>query len=146
VENTEDLGLQAWRSVLRSHARVTRAVDAQLQAGIGLSFRWYDLLTRLSRSPTGSLRMSELATAILMSPSGATRLVDQIVAKGLVSRRKDPSDARGYLVELTKEGRKMHKRATAVYERAIHELVAQRLTEEQLKTITEALETLAPPR
>jgi DNA-binding MarR family transcriptional regulator len=146
MENTDDLRMQAWRSVLRSHARVTRAVDAELQAGIGLPFRWYDLLVRLSRSPTSSLRMSELASAILMSPSGATRLVDQLVAKGLVSRRKDPSDARGYLAELTKEGRAMLRKSTAVYEQAIHRHFAEHLSEHQLQTIIEALESLAPPR
>jgi DNA-binding MarR family transcriptional regulator len=146
MEHTEGLGMQAWRSVLRSHARVTRAVDAELQASIGLSFRSYDLLVRLSRSPTGSLRMSELATLVLLSPSGVTRLVDQLVAKGLVSRRKDPSDARGYLAELTKEGRAMLRKSTRVYEQAIHKHFAERLNDDQMQTIVEALETLAPPR
>src|SRR3954470_8376341 len=144
MQNTEDLGMLAWRSVLRSHARVTRAVDAELQAGIGIPFRSYDLLARLSRSPTGSPRMSELATAILMSPSGATRVVDQLVAKGLLSRRKDPSDARGYLVELTKEGRAMLRKSAPLYEAAIRRHFADHLTEQQLQTITEALEVLAP--
>ena len=146
MENSEDLGMQAWRSVFRSHARVTRAVDAELQAGIGLSFRSFDLLVRLSRSGTGSIRMSELATLVLLSPSGVTRLVDQLVAKGLVSRRRDPSDARGYLAELTKEGRAMLKKAGRVYEQAIHKHFAERLTDDQLQTITDALEALAPPR
>ena len=146
MENTDELGMHAWRSVLRSHARVTRAVDAELQASIGLSFRWYELLIRLSRSQAGSMRMSELATAIVMSPSGATRLVDQLVAKKLVSRRKDPTDARGYLVEITKEGRTMLRKSAHTYQEAIHQHFAQRLTTEQLQTLIEALETIAPPR
>jgi DNA-binding MarR family transcriptional regulator len=142
MKDIDELGLRAWRTVLRSHARVMRAVDAELEAGMDLSARSYDVLVRLSRSSNGSLRMSELATGVLLSPSGITRLVDHLVARGLVSRRRDPADARGYLAELTKEGRALQRRASRLYDRVIQEHFAERLTEEQLQTIVEALEGL----
>jgi DNA-binding MarR family transcriptional regulator len=73
-------------------------------------------------------------------------VVDQLVAKGLLSRRRDPSDARGYLIELTKEGRAMLRKSAPLYEAAIRRHFADHLTEQQLQTIIEALEALAPPR
>jgi len=144
--NSDELGLSVWRTVNRGHARVLRAVDAQLVSSVGLSARAYDVLGRLSRSPSGSARMSELASAILLSPSGATRLVDQLVNKGLVSRRKDPGDARGYLAELTKEGKSTFRKATAVYENAIRQHFVTRLTEDQLKVLDQALGNLVEDR
>jgi DNA-binding MarR family transcriptional regulator len=125
--------------MLRSYARIVRALDADLEAGAGLSVRSYEVLVRLSRSPQESLRMSELAESVLLSPSGVTRLVDHLVNRGLVSRRKDPSDARSYLAELTKEGKSVHRKAKRVYERAIQEHFAAHLSEQQLNEVATAL-------
>jgi DNA-binding MarR family transcriptional regulator len=125
---------------------VVRALDAELESSIGLSMRSYEVLVRLSRSPHESLRMSELAASVLLSPSGITRLVDQLVARGLVTRHRDPADARSYLAELTKEGRTTYKRATRIYERSIQKHFADALTDDQLQLIVEALGPLVPHR
>jgi len=146
LEDTDELGLRAWRAVLRSHAQVIRSLDAEIESGVDLSVRAYEVLVRLSRSPSGCLRMSELAAGVLLSPSGVTRLLDQLVARGFVSRRRDPADARGYLAELTKEGRAVFKRAHVLYERAVREHFADRLTEEQLTMIADALGGLVAGR
>jgi DNA-binding MarR family transcriptional regulator len=50
------------------------------------------------------LRMSELAAVVLLTRSGLTRLVDRLERRGLVERRRCPSDARGLLAVLTDEG------------------------------------------
>ena len=71
----------------------------------GLPRVWMEVLLRISRSPGGQLRMSDLAAQVALSPSGLTRAVDRIEAEGLVRRASCPSDRRGAFVQLTEAGR-----------------------------------------
>jgi MarR family transcriptional regulator, 2-MHQ and catechol-resistance regulon repressor len=71
----------------------------------GLPRVWLEVLLRVSRSPGGQLRMSDLAAQVALSPSGLTRAVDKIEEAGLVTRVSCPSDRRGAFVQLTEAGR-----------------------------------------
>ena len=51
------------------------------------------MLLLLSQAPDNSLRMGNLADLLLLSRSGLTRLVDRIVARGLVERHTCPTIA-----------------------------------------------------
>ena len=73
--------------------------------GYGLPRVWLEVLLRVSRSPGGQLRMSDLAIQVALSPSGLTRAVDKIEEAGLVRRVSCPSDRRGAFVQLTAAGR-----------------------------------------
>lgn len=139
-----DLQLRAWRALLRSHATILRALDAELTARTALSIRAYEVLVRLAAAPDSSLRMSELAASVLLSPSGISRLVDQLVERRLVRRRQDPADARAFFAELTPEGRSAFEKARRVYARSVREHFGSRLTPAQLRNIAEALEVFLP--
>lgn len=97
-------GLAAWRSFLRGHATVTRALEAELIIGHGLSLAGYDVLMRLAESPDRQVRMTELADAVLLSRSGVTRLIDRLERAGLVSRCRVREDGRGVAASLTDQG------------------------------------------
>jgi MarR family transcriptional regulator, 2-MHQ and catechol-resistance regulon repressor len=71
----------------------------------GLPRTWLEVLLRVSRSPGGQLRMSDLAAQVALSPSGLTRAVDKIEEAGLVARVTCPTDRRGAFVQLTDVGR-----------------------------------------
>ena len=67
------------------------------------------LLTELGRS--GPLSLSELGLRVSLEKSWVSRAVEAMVARGLVTKEPNPSDARSWLVTLTAEG-----------ERTVHEL------------------------
>jgi DNA-binding MarR family transcriptional regulator len=136
----DDIEQRAWRALVRAHARVSRALHHQLTEQAGLSLRAYQVLIRLSRVDEEAVRMAELANSVLLSPSATTRLVDQLVARGLVQRRQDPSDARGYLAVITDQGRALHRKATVTYREGVKEHFAGRWTDRQLGEFAEALE------
>ena len=96
--------LAAWRSFLRAHAGITRALEAELEADQQLSLAAYDVLVQLAEAPERRLRMTELADAVLLSRSGVTRLVDRMERAGLVSRCPVEGDGRGVAARLTDEG------------------------------------------
>ncbi len=99
-----DPRLPTWRDFLHAHARLLRRMDEELQANHGLSMAEYDALLQLANAPGRRLRMSALADRVLLSRSGITRLVDRLVASGMVERTTCSTDARGAEAALTPSG------------------------------------------
>jgi len=100
--NTQELA--AWRSFLRAHASITRALERELVAEQRLSLAAYDVLVQLAEAPGRMLRMTDLADAVLLSRSGVTRLVDRLERAGLVARQRTSTDGRGVVAVLTEQG------------------------------------------
>lgn len=96
--------LAVWRSFLRAHASVTRALERELVAEQRLSLAAYDVLVQLAEAPGRELRMTDLAEAVLLSRSGVTRLVDRLEQAGLVARQRTTADGRGVVAVLTEAG------------------------------------------
>lgn len=70
----------------------------------GLALSEFEVLLRLTRSPGGQLRMSDLAAQVNLSSSGLTRLVDRLADRGLLERRACPTDGRGAFAAVTETG------------------------------------------
>ncbi len=81
------------------------------------------------------LRMSELAEAVLLTRSGLTRCVDRLERRGLVERRKCPSDARGFLAALTEEGLRRFEEARPTHLAGVRRLFLERLERADLKRL-----------
>lgn len=100
----DEASLGAWRAFIQTHARLLHRLDEELQAAHGLSLAEYDTLLQLVNAPDRRLRMSALADRVLLSRSGITRLVDRLVAEGMVERSACPTDARGSMAAITPAG------------------------------------------
>ena len=81
----------------------------------------------------------------MMSPSGLTRVVDRLVADGLVERERSGADARVMLARLTDQGRQALRRAARTHLRGIREHFTGRLGQGQLRNVASALEAIAGP-
>lgn len=114
-----DARLAPWRAFLEAHARVSRRLDEELRAEHDLSLAEYDTLLSIAWSPDRRIRMRTLADSILLSKSGVTRLIDRLVADGLVERRTCLSDARGAEAVLTKAGLDRLRAASRTHLRGI---------------------------
>ena len=77
----------------------------------GVTISQCHLLETLSES--GPLSMQELASRLCLQISTVTRLVDGMVRKRLVKRKKDARDRRVVRVELTDGGRRAYKKIAA---------------------------------
>jgi DNA-binding MarR family transcriptional regulator len=60
--------------------------------------------------------MSEVASALQCDNSNVTGIVDSLEEKGLAQRRASEEDRRVKLIELTKEGRRVHARLAEAFE------------------------------
>jgi DNA-binding MarR family transcriptional regulator len=77
---------------------------------VGLSFNRVRAIRRVARSP---MSMREVASALGIDPPNATVVVDDLESLGLVRRRPHPTDRRAKLVEPTRKGKEVARRADA---------------------------------
>lgn len=113
--------LDAWRGMLAVHARVTRLLDAELAERHALSLRDYEVLMLLGEAGRGGVRISVLSERALLSVSGVSRLVDRLVARGLVLKEPCADDGRGAQARLTDDGRAALRVARATHLAGIRE-------------------------
>ncbi len=129
----------AFHALIRTHARVVRILEAELEAEQGLSLPAYEVLAHLSEAPDRRRRMTELASFAVLTPSGLTRLVDKLVRDGLVERQRCGTDARVVYAALTDAGFQRLVDAYPTHLRGVREHVVDRLTPAQLDAVAEAL-------
>ncbi len=128
-----------WRALLRAQTAVLDRLAGEMEAEVGLPLAWYEVLLHLQESPTGRLRMHELADSLLLSRSAATRFVDRMEAASLVERVRCPSDRRGLELMMTVSGRKMFLEAGRVHLRGIREHFATHITPDEAAVLTQAM-------
>jgi DNA-binding MarR family transcriptional regulator len=83
----------------------------EVSEALGISFGRARTVRRLARQP---MSMSELAGALGIDPPNATVVVDDLESLGLVRRRPHPSDRRAKVVEATRKGKDMARRAETI--------------------------------
>ena len=127
--------LAAWRGFLRTHHEMIATLDRELERRHGLPLTSYEVLLQIADSPTGTLRMSDIAERVLLSRSGLTRLVDRLERDGLVRRRTCPSDLRGQNAELTERGREVFADARTTHLAGVRRHFLERFDEHELETL-----------
>jgi DNA-binding MarR family transcriptional regulator len=127
--------LRAWRGLLRVHAALSKALDAQLDAAHGLPLTSYEVLMYLSDAEGGRMRMHDLASSVLLSRSGLTRLVDRLERDGYLERCSCAHDARGAFAVLTPAGREKLAAARETHLAGVRELFLRHFSEEDLELL-----------
>jgi DNA-binding MarR family transcriptional regulator len=135
VELLDDEELAAWRGMLRVHAELTKALDAELTRAHALPLTSYEVLLFLADAPHGRMRMSELADSVLLSRSGLTRLVDRLERAGFLERVQCEDDARGYFAEITPAGRRQFDEARRTHLEGVRKLFLGRYSRDELRLL-----------
>lgn len=120
------------------------ALDADLAAAgfddIGTSFGY--VFRMLAQAPCS---LSELAAQLGMSAPGALKVVDDMVAKGYVSRSADAEDRRIKRLELTERGRAALRQARSFHEK-YEQALALQLGPRPIAATRKVLEAVAAAR
>src|SRR3954468_20099891 len=144
VAQLDERELRAWRGMLRVHATLTKALDAELEAEHGLPLSSYEVLLHLDDAEGQRMRMSDLATTVILSRSGLTRLVDRLEREGLIARESCPSDARGSFATLTAAGRRKLAAARETHLAGVRSMFVDHFSDEELELLGSAWERLLP--
>jgi DNA-binding MarR family transcriptional regulator len=129
----------AWSALLRVHAALLPVLDAELQAAHALPITWYDVLLELNAAPGRRMTMGELGAAAVVSRSRVSRVVDDLVAAGLVAREPNPGDGRSAYAVITDAGRKRLRAAAPTYLAGIERHFTSRMSAAEARTVARAL-------
>src|SRR5437588_12891543 len=127
--------LEAWRSYLQSHASILRVLDAELVAEHGMTARDYEVLLYLAQADDRRLPMSALAESTMLTRSGITRLVDGLVAAGLIERVACPDDARVSYAKLTDAGYQKLREAGCTHVASVRRLFLEHFSEAAIEQL-----------
>jgi DNA-binding MarR family transcriptional regulator len=132
-----------WRALARFFVVAPRLLDEDLQRGAHMSLSAYTVLLHLSEAPGRVLRMTELANRAYLSGSRTTRLVDELIADGLVAKERNAADGRGFDVTLTEEGLAALQRAYPVHLRSVRARVLDHVDRSTLPCFAKAMSAIA---
>ena len=136
--------LRAWRGMLRAHAALTKALDADLDTAHGLPLSSYEVLLYLNDAPDRRMRMRDLASSVILSRSGLTRLADRLEREGLIRRESCSSDARGAYAVLTPDGAEMLAVARTTHLAGVRSLFLQHFADDELDALGDAWDRVVP--
>lgn len=132
----------AWMRLVRIQSRVLGAVEQDLKKAGFPPLSWYDALLELSRAEMGALRPVELEKQMLLPQYGLSRLIDRLVANGLVLRKVCEVDKRGLVVEITEKGRELQRKMWTAYSAAIERHVGSKICDSDAAKLSALLDRL----
>jgi DNA-binding MarR family transcriptional regulator len=149
----DETQLRAYFALMDVAGLLRHKVEQQLRAAAGITYVQFKVLARLGLdSPTGSLRMTELADEVVYSRSGLTYQAGQMETAGWVERSPSPEDDRGVTLTITDAGRERLAQALPGHIDVLRELLFATLTDDNVKALASLLEPVldhmraAPPR
>ena len=104
----DPLAHRALESLLHAEATVRRSLARDLEGDRVQSTGFFVLV--LLSSAGGELELRALRHRMQTSKANATEVIDRLVARGLVLRRRSPADRRTALISLTPEGAELVER------------------------------------
>jgi DNA-binding MarR family transcriptional regulator len=134
----------AWIGLLETHKRLTRALDAQLEAEHGLTLSGLEVLSGLAGAERHRLRLSALAGACGLSLSRISRIVDALEKRGLVRRCAVETDARAVDGCLTPAGLELVRQAQATHFASVQRVFFERLSEEEIAQLARVFSRFGP--
>jgi len=134
------LAVDAWESLFRAQHGIFERLAADFE-GSELSQPEYDVLLTVTRAPEHTARLRDVTANMLISQPSVSRLVDRMVARGLVTKAADPDDRRGSLVTATPTGQRAFRALAARHGKHIVERMSALSADElrKLKALTQKL-------
>lgn len=123
--------------------KAAQAVEAYAERSIeGLELCGSDFAVLEALLHKGALPVNEIGRKVLLTSGSITVAVDRLEAKGLVERRSSADDRRARIVHLTREGRRLIKRAYAEHAADMERLASASLTKAERMTLIRLLKKI----
>lgn len=123
-------------------SRVLVGISARSLAGVEESVTLTQFRTLVVLDSHGPSRLNRLAERLEVTASTALRMVDRLIAAGLVDRRENAQDRREVVIDLTTAGRSLVRRVTRARRTEI-ERVVRAMPMTRRRELVRALEAFA---
>jgi DNA-binding MarR family transcriptional regulator len=127
----------AWVGFMKTHAALTRALDADLIANVGIPLSAFHVLFAIAYTDEGHLKMSEVAEEARLSPSRVSRLVTELEQRGLLERLTCDTDSRVVYAAITDEGRELLASCEELHFEGVERRFFSGLSDKQVAVLAE---------
>lgn len=124
----------AWESLFRAQVSVMRALAGEFPSR-EISLNEYDVMFNLTKQPGRRLRLRDINRHMLLTQPSVSRLVDRMVARGLLEKEHDPEDGRGAVIVLTDVGYELFRRVAVSHMDSIAKRVGGALDPDELSQL-----------
>jgi DNA-binding MarR family transcriptional regulator len=138
ADPSKDESREIW--LLMSDLVLDQGRRRKVSEALGMSFGRIRAIRRVARQP---ISMGELAAALGIDPPNVTVLVDDLESQGLVRRQPHPTDRRTKLVEASRKGKTLARRAEEILGTPPPGL--RSLSTDDLDTLRRILESISAP-
>jgi DNA-binding MarR family transcriptional regulator len=142
VSERSSAAVAAWEALFRAQVAVIRELGREFPTG-DISFNEYDVLFNLSRQEGRRLRIRDLSRHLLLTQPSVSRMVDRLVAKGLVRKEKADGDRRGTFVCLTDSGYSLYRRVAVSHAKSIERHIGGALDTNELHALQALTERIS---
>lgn len=119
----DHLSVRVWLRLLTCTTLVEGRIASRLRDDFDTTLPRFDFLSQLERNPAG-LRMTEISKGMMVTGGNITRIADQLLAEGLITRSVAPGDRRAAIVKLSAAGRRAFAEMARSHEGWILEMFA----------------------
>jgi len=126
------------RLQLAAH-RLRKQADRAVGDAVGLSTAQVSVLSVLAGGEPQTQRA--VARELGLNESALTPMVGRLLARGLISRARDPSDVRAWRLALTEQGKETLARTKAPFA-TVNEVLDKTLDEDEIKALVGYLNRL----
>jgi len=123
VTHDDHLSVRVWLRLLACTNVVEGAIASRLREAFDTTLPRFDFLSQLERNP-GGLRMTEISQRMMVTGGNVTRIAEQLLAEGLITRSVAPADRRASIVKLSATGRRVFGEMARRHESWIVEMFA----------------------
>lgn len=138
-----DQEMRSWRAYVMTKPLLERQLHRELVERFDITLVDYEVLVRLSETPDGRMRMSELAQQLGGSKSKLSHQIARMEKAGTVRRAQCDDDARGVLAELTDEGARTLRDAAPTHVTGVREHMIDLMTPEELVVVERVFNRMA---
>jgi DNA-binding MarR family transcriptional regulator len=134
--------MRAWMGYRRVRARLDLQLSRDLARDSGLSDADYEVLSSVSESAAGQVRLGDLAAHMLWSKSRLSHHVGRMEQRGLVARQDCASDGRAATLTLTEAGWAAIRAAAPSHVASVRRNFIDLLSDEQIRVLGDLTETV----
>jgi DNA-binding MarR family transcriptional regulator len=115
VTDADEALITTFGRLVEAYSGLGQQLGRSLEQESGIPHTWFEVLLRISRADGGQITMGALAQQVALTTGGITRMVDRMIAAGLVQRVPGPTDRRVHFAGLTEQGRAKLDEAAKVH-------------------------------
>lgn len=131
--------------LIEAYCTLNQQLGRSLEEQAGIPHTWFEVLLRISRADAGRISMGALAQQVALTTGGITRLLDRMIAAGLVQRVPCPTDRRVQFATLTTQGRAKLDQAAKGHAANLRQAFAG-FTADDLRALDDLLDQLRAAR